>query len=95
MKVIWSHFHDQREINRSGAYRELLSDLTQFADQLIPYAIGLKDFVSLCMSIEDYLKGASGESGTTPLDHLKDFLGQHIEPEPALPEDEQSEESVN
>ena len=96
MGTIWSNFHAKREESRSGAYRQLLDDLTKYADNLVPYVIGLKDFVGLCFDIETYLKGASGETGQTPLDHLKEFLNAPIDIPPEVSEDdiEEADEEV-
>jgi hypothetical protein len=74
MQNIWHNFYAKREINRSGAYRQLLADLTKYADVLVPYVIGLKDFVALCMNIEEYLKGNAGEQGRSPLEEVRRFL---------------------
>lgn len=72
--TIWTNFHAKREINRAGAYRQLLDDLTRYGDILVPYEIGWKDMVGLCMDIEGYLKGDSGEQGASPLEAVRHFL---------------------
>jgi len=81
MHTIWQNFYAKREINRSGAYRQLLADLTRYADNLVPFVIGLKDFVALCMDIEEYLKGNAGEQGLSPLEEVRRFLCEDTEPE--------------
>jgi hypothetical protein len=48
--------------------------LAENAGILCPIAVSLKDLIAAEANIEDMLKGASGEAGTSPAEYLERWL---------------------
>jgi len=74
LKEIGDEFNRLRESNRTSAFGALQKKLWANVAVLVPYAVTLKDFIGLSVSIEDFIKSDTGTTAKEPLEVIREFL---------------------
>jgi hypothetical protein len=73
--AIWTNFHNKWETNQSGAYRQLILDLSKHGALLNTTGIiSMENLAKLIISIQENLKGRAAEEGRSPLEEVRLFL---------------------
>ena len=73
---IWHDFSEQREKSRTRAYLNVLADLTDNAEILVPEMIQPKDFLDMTIHLESFVKEDAGAKEGSAIDYVSNFLNQ-------------------
>ena len=71
---IFSEFSHRRKQEKVAAWIFLQSALAEHASVICPSVVSLKDLIAAVANVEDLLKGASANTGESPVDYLERFL---------------------
>lgn len=71
---IWHEFSEQREKSRTRAYLNVLANLTENAEILVPEMIQPKDFLDMTIHLESFVKEDSGAKEGSAIDYVSNFL---------------------
>lgn len=73
---IWHQFSETREKSRTRAYLNVLADLTENAEILVPEMIQPKDFLDMTIHLESFVKEDAGAKEGSAIDYVSNFLNQ-------------------
>jgi hypothetical protein len=76
MREIGEEFVRLRKESRAGAWSSLQERLMTNLGLLVPDATSMKDFFSLAMAIEDFLRTEQGSESMHPMEALEKWLNQ-------------------
>lgn len=74
MREIGEEFNGLREKNRTLAWQTVQRRLMENADALVPEIFQPKDFFTMCMDIEQYVKTDSGSHEGSAIEQVQKFL---------------------
>lgn len=76
---IWSQFSEDLKKGKAYASRELLGNLTDLAEFLVPVIMTAKEHTTLIMELTDNLSGDDQTRGETPMEIQAKWLRGEIE----------------
>jgi hypothetical protein len=72
---VWSNFHALQDKNLTGAFRQLISDLSKYGGLLnTTNVMSMENQIKIILNIKDNLKGNAAEQGRSPLEEVRLFL---------------------
>jgi hypothetical protein len=76
---IFTEFASRRKKEKVAAWMFLQQALAENASIICPAAVSLKDLIAAEANIEEMLKGAQGDAGTSPAEYLENWLSGKVE----------------